>query len=551
MAVENEAAVNSTTATSTGEQGLFLRKSSGLVREVGLRDTFGINIGILSLIGGVTVFAIFQVAFQNADYYFPLLIGAIFSLVLALAYSQLVGTFARSGGEYVYASRIFSPVFGAMVGGAVLIALFLNCANTVVGIGQIAFPFFVTTVGQALGVHSIVTFGSSTLIGKTPYLIEGVVVIGVFAALCLRPIAAVTRWVFWSFLMGFVGFLVIVLLLWFESHSEFIRAFNHESGGHNAYSAIMTAAAKTGFHPGATFSQAVVAIPVGFLFFGGFTFSNYAAGEIKRPLKTYRIAVIAALVVGLISALAAWGALRHTVGLHFLQASAALEANNPTAYSKITSVQQIQGGLAYGLVASGDPVTKILIGLGTLMAFLANGLAYFMLVSRVVFALSFDRLLPSKMAEVREKSHSPIYAVALITVGVLAFTVVGDETTLLSVLHNLLLIATAIFVVGSAAVMVLPFRRKELYDAAPKAFNAKIAGIPVISILGLLSMLLCIFIDVELATHVAYSGGYSTSSVITLVVVALVGPVMYGVSRFALARRGVDLRLVMHELPPE
>lgn len=532
-------------------EGLFIRKSSGLVREMGKRDTLAVNAGIMAMISSVAALAIFQVAFPNADYYIPILAGALISLVLCLAYSQLVSTFPRAGGEYVYTSRIFGPLIGAMVGGAVLVAICLNCANTVIALGQIVIPFFFTTLGEALHVHSLVTFGSSTLIAKTPYLIAGVIIIAVFVILGTRPLASVARWVFWCFLLGVIGFVTVVALLFFESHSGFVHAFDAASGGKGAYAGIISSATKNGFHPGGTVSAAILAIPVGFLWFAGFTFANYAGGEIKRPASTYKVAVLAALGIGLAGALLLWAALRHTVGLHFLQASAALQTSDPTAYAKLTSVQQIQGGLAYSLLASGDPVTKLLVAFGAVGGFLANGLAYFVLASRVVFALSFDRLLPTKMADVREKTHAPIYAVALITVGVLAFTVLGDETTLLSILRNLLLIVVAIFVMGSLAVTVLPYRRKDLYEASPKAFRGQLFGVPVISVLGMLSALGCAFLDVELATHTAYSGGYSTGSVITLVVVATLGLALYGTSRLTLQRRGVDLRMAMHELPPE
>jgi hypothetical protein len=56
---------------------------------------------------------------------------------------------------------------------------------------------------------------------------------------------------------------------------------------------------------------------------------------------------------------------------------------------------------------------------------------------------------------------------------------------------------------------------------------------------------------VDVAVREQYSGGYSTSSIITLVVVATCGGVFYAISRWNMARRGIDLRLAMRELPPE
>lgn len=533
------------------ESGLFLRKSSGLVREVGFRDSIAISAGIMVLMFSIVGIAIFQVSLPNTDWYLAIGVGALVSLVLCMSYAQLVSTFARSGGEYVYASRVFSPVVGAVVGGAVLVAVALNCANTVVAISQIGIQFMFTTIGSAIHSHALTTFGTSTLVGKTPYLIVSLVVLAGFSALGLRPLRAAMRWLFWFFALGLLGFLVVLGLLAFTSHSAFVHDFNSASPGKNAYQAIIAQATKAGWHPGSTLSGALLGIPFGFLFFAGFTFANYAAGEIKRPSRTYKISVLAVLGFSLLAGLAVWGALRHTVGLHFLQGSAALSAANPAEYAKITAVAQNQGGLAYALVISGDPVTKFIIGFGLILALLANGLAYFLLIPRIVFALSFDRLLPTRMADVREKTHSPVYAVALAAVGVAAFSVLGDETTFLSLLRNLLLIATAIFAIGSLAAAALPYRRRDLYDASPKAFPGEFLGIPRVTWLGSASFLGCAALDFVLATHTIYSGGFSGGSIATLIVVLTAGGVMYVLSRFALRRRGIDLRMAMHELPPE
>lgn len=532
-------------------EGLFIRKSSGLVREVGLREAFGINAGILCMIYSIFSLAIFQVSFPNTDYYIPIIVGGVISLLLCLAYSQLVATFARSGGEYVYTSRVFGPLVGATVGGALIVGITLACAFTVIGEGQIGVPLMFTAIGEALKSHSIIHFGTSTLLAKTPYLIVSLITLAIFTGVGLRSVATVAKFIFWCFVGGAFAFVILLILLLFTSHSGFVSSFNQVSGGTNAYNQIMIHAKAGGFHPGSTLSGALLAIPVGFLFFEGFTFSNYAAGELKRPARTYKIAVLAALAMGMAGAIIVWVALRHTVGLHFMQASASLSGSNAAEYGKLTSVAQNQGGVAYALVASGDPVTKIIIGVGTVMALLANGLAYFVLVSRVVFALSFDRLLPTKMADVSERSRSPIYAVSLITVIVLIFSVIGDETTLLSVVRNFLLILTGIFALGSLAAAVLPYRRKELYAASPKAFRGSVLGVPVITVLGTLSAIGCTYIDVVLATHTAYSGGYSASSIITLIIVLLLGPALYFSARFGLGRKGIDVRMAMRELPPE
>jgi APA family basic amino acid/polyamine antiporter len=530
---------------------MFVRKSSGLVREVGLGDSLAIGVGLLLLVGVYSVGVIFLQAFPNGDLYVPLIAGAVTACVLAFAYAQLVSTFPRAGGEFVYASRIFTPLAGAVVGGALLVATTIFGALNIVQTDQIYVPFALDQIGDALNWHALQTFGTSTLAHKGAWVAIGLAIVIGCALVCLRPIHTVTRWIFWTFVLGVVAHFLIAIILLFESRTGFINEFNAASGGSDAYHAIITKAAEGGFHPGVKFGDVVALLPFGPLAFLGFTYANYAAGEIKRPSRTYKVAVFGAVAFGIAGLLLGWAAMRHAAGLDFLQSSASLQANDPDAYSKLTSVVQAQGGLAYATVAAGDPVTTIIIAVGTLFAWICNALAFFLLSTRIVFALSFDRLLPTKVADVSKRTHAPIYAVALVAVLIGGFTVLGNSTTILTLFRNILLIVFAILVVGSICAAALPYRRPELYAASPKVLRGRVLGVHLITIVGTVAALMFIALAYDVGSRIQYSGGYGTGSIITLAVVATAGAVLYAVSRFHLSRRGIDLRLAMRELPPE
>lgn len=533
-----------------GTEGLFARQSSGLVREIGLRGAFGIAAGILVPMGMFVVYAIFLQLLPGVDFYIPLIAGFVLAMLLAVSYAQLVSAFPRSGGEYIWGSRVFTPLLGAMVGGAVLVALMLNAANTVVQESQIFLPFFFSAIGDAFGSVGLGDFGGD-IATKTPAFLTSVALILLYGWLASRPVENVTRYVFWTFLVGMLAWFTIVALIVFNSHSDFIAAFNDSSRNSNAYDQILSGATQSGFSPGIVGAAVVAAIPVGVLIYVGFSFNNYAGGELRRPGRTYLVATILAGVFGLALGLLSWAALRKTVGLDFMQSQAHLAVNEPDRYEEITSVAPLQGAMAYALALSGDPITKLLIGVGVPLAFFANGLAYMLLASRVVFALSFDRLLPTRMAEVREKTHSPVYAVGLVMVGVLAFSALGDYTSLLTLFRNLVLVVIVIFIIGSVAAALLPFRRRELYERSPKILRRRWFGVPAIIVIATLSAVGNAAAAFLIATKPEISGGYSWDSVLTLALVATVGLFAWVISRSYLRRRGVDLDLAMRELPPE
>jgi basic amino acid/polyamine antiporter, APA family len=532
-------------------EGLFLRRSSGLVREIGIRDTFGIGAGILVVMGTFSGYAIFLQLLPGTDYYIAIVVGAIISIFLALTYSQLVTTFPRSGGEFIYASRVFTPLLGAMVGGAVLVAILLNGANTAVQISQIYLPFSLDAIGKALSWPGLSHFGQVDLVKHTPAFLTGAGLLLVIAWICTRPVRNATRIVFWTFAVGMVAFTVIILELLLHSRADFRGAFDHLSHHPGAYNEIVTSAKAHGYHPGIVGSAVFSALPLGALIYSGFSFANYAGGELKRPARTYKIAVVGAVTFALLGALLAWAAMRHAAGLHWMQSAANLSASQPDAYGKITSLPPFQGGLAYALILSGDPVTKIVMAIGVLAAFFANGLGYFLLASRVAFALSFDRLLPSKVADVRERTHAPLYAVALVFTGTLALTALGDYTSLITLFRNLVLVVYCIFVIGCVCALLLPWRRKDLYEASPKLFAGRWLGLPPVAILAAAGAASFAVMAYLIAVKPAYSGGYSWDSILTLALTSTIGLLAYAISKLWLRRRGVDLDMAMRELPPE
>src|ERR1700722_3044855 len=125
----NEASVRSAAgAPDRGEvaeavagEGLFVRKSSGLVREMGLRDAFSVGVAWTNFSGLAVTFVILLSLFPGVSITWALLITGILSFATAIAYAELVAAMPRSGGDYVYLSRIFHPAVGAAVGGAVLV----------------------------------------------------------------------------------------------------------------------------------------------------------------------------------------------------------------------------------------------------------------------------------------------------------------------------------------------------------------------------------------------------------------------------------------------
>ena len=133
------------------------------------------------------------------------------------------------------------------------------------------------------------------------------------------------------------------------------------------------------------------------------------------------------------------------------------------------------------------PILTIIIMGSFLFWSLPSMIANTFMPIRSFFAWSFDRLMPESLANVNERTHSPVNAILVTNVIIAAlviWSVFGNQFQL--VLGLIVLAgALAVIIVGIAAI-ALPIRRPDLYQGSPA--NVKFLGIPVLYIVGVLSI---------------------------------------------------------------
>jgi amino acid transporter len=532
------------------DEGLFVRKSSGLVRELGIREAFALNMSGVNLAGGIGFFFFVILAgFPGTDLTWPIVISLVGALLLSAAYSQLAATMPRSGADFVYLSRVFHPGIGAAAGIALVSFLLLNLAVNAVELANTYIPSVFQTLGSVLHSTGLKTF-SSDLAGKGQSMVVAAIVLAGVAALMTRHVGIIARSMFAGFVISFVATVAIILEFLLHGHGAFVHAFNSHVGDTHGYSRLIAAARHAGATTGVHWSEVISSLALVFGLYLGATYANINGGELRRAGRTFRASTFLSLGVSFVLVLLAWLTLRGMAGLSFLQSSAFLSANDPTHYAKLAGDVTAYVP-SYVLVVAGDPVTKILVSVGFAVGQLMIVVVCALAASRLLFALAFDRVLPTKVADVRAKSHIPVVAIAIVSVVGAGLTFLTIETTVLTATRNSYLMVSAVFALSSIAAAVIPWRRRDLYERSPKMFGNRILGVPAVTWLGGLSAIFWIYATYAGATKTQVSGGYSTSSVIVLAVMSLGGAVCYAVSRHNMRARGLDLSLAMHELPPE
>jgi basic amino acid/polyamine antiporter, APA family len=529
--------------------GLFTRQSSGLVRELGIPAATAIALASVAVVNTFINFSAGLTSFSHPDMVLPLLLAAGIWFVGMFAYKYLLLAIPRAGGEYVYVSRVISPVVGAIVGIGIAVAFtYILAANA--QFTALFMPFTLTSLGDAFS-SSWIAAGANHVTSKGAIAAICIGMLLIVGALSLMPLRRIAQVIVALVAIQLLAFVALALVLLFHSHSDFVKSFGDFSGSSNAYNSIFTAAKSNGIATGTSLTASLLVVPFMVLNYNGVLYSYYVGGELRRPGRTYIYASCISIALLVIVWVGIWALMRWRVGLDFMQAQANLSATNGDAYSKITDLSATAGGLGYGVVLSGDPITKILFGIAVPCAEVAVNLAFVAVITRVLFALAFDRMLPVAVADVNERTHSPINATFIAIAGGIVFSILATYLDLANIVANLALFVALILFAGAISALVLPFTRPELIQKPGTNDVERIGGVPAAAVWGGATTILAAIVILLIVTHSSVFGKFSFQSVTTLALVLLAGPVIYLIARAVRSGSSIDLDLAMRELPPE
>jgi amino acid transporter len=555
-----------TTTASPPRQTLFLRNATGLVKAWSTFDAFlysfwSVNLVTLGLYGMSFLYAI-----PDGQALGAVLLTGVLVTFLVVTYAMMVSAMPRAGGDYAWQSRILGGGLGFVL--SITGWWFTLWLWTPIYANILVVQFF-SPLAYTLGLGGVATFfGSHAGVFVSCLIVLAFVSYVVTAG--METYARIQKFCFW---LGMAGLLAMIGLLLFSNHDAFVQAFNREAqslfgASSNAYQATLDAAAKGGIKDvsfgNAAFGSTLLLLP--FLAFY-LLWPNWGAtlyGEV-RGAKEYR-KVFSAMFWGLWITVALVAVILllivKTIGWDFYTAANAAYWNSiyvAGAPAPAVPVWPYPVMLA-GWLVNNHLFQALLIAVMGLWFFGWAG-TLFLSSTRVIFAAAFDRVLPEFAANISSKRRVPYGALLLMIVPAILISLAWSFAPSI---QTWFLWATGViaitFLGTSIAAAILPWRRPDIFQNSPIA-RYKIAGVPVITITGLVSAAFLLFMLAEWSFNAIYgtqladvSAGVHVSNPSTLIYFAgtyLLAIAIYVAARLIRKNQGIDLARIHREIPVE
>ena len=535
-------------------KGVFRRTASGLIREMSMADHWMYNVFTLLVLTGAAQFYVWSSGeFPATNPIFGLVVAAILVVPIYLAYSMLASAMPRSGGDYIFQSRILHPAVAFTALFALLVTEWYWLELSGFWIAAMTLSPLFSTLG--VFVHSAGLLSLGSWFSSNWGIMITTLVTNVLIALAFLPGLKTYLKVQWFLFAGVViSIVVMTVVMLTTSHATFVASFNafmssFDPAHQNYYQYVIDAAKAAGFNPGSGGGLyglvGVVAIAWFNLIWAVWSAMNL--GEIKHASNFGKVNRVmqGSLAFGLLVMGGTMALLLKVCGQEFTLALGYDWFNHTINFP----VQPYTSILIP--IMGGGVIVLILTLFGFLTQAIQQSWNVFIGSTRLIVAMSMDRLLPDGLGKIsRRFRSSPVNAILFLLIGGEALALVfWFVPNLVNYTLSTSLVATIYQSVTCLAAAVFPFTAKSIYNASPIS-KYRIGKIPLLTLCGawgfVVGIVLIIFYLIVPGLGLA-----STAGLIGIGVIYVVSLIWFWVARSIKKNKGIDIDLNFQQIPPE
>jgi len=503
-----------------------------------------LGLQIMSL--GVTFYFVTTISGLWPGSYLPLAFLIIFPFVVihSLTSSLMTAALPRSGGSYVWASRVINPPLSLASQGVITMYDALLHGGFIQLIIGGALATGLLSLGLSTGDTGMVNM-SNTFGQPLVQFVLGTLIMVVIAFIALRGMKFSLAVQTIAYVVGMVGVVAAVALAFGISQADFTAKFNSIFSAQGGVTGIMTAATKAGYvsTPFSLYATFATMISVWWLL-SGYEMQQFLGGEIKSVKRTMLIGTVGACIIGCFF---------NAIFVMGLQGAMTADFFNAASYLAASGAWPLQvpfSGWFLTILFASPPVAVLLIAALALWLF-AVVMAGVLWHSRAMMAWSWDRVIPTKFSDVSEKYHVPVWTV-------LFMVLVPEVGLILSIYYGAVILVinatlgwVLFYALEGFAAMLFPKVQKSMYETSPIA-KYKIGSLPLISVFGAVTAFF--FLWAGYMSFVAYPfvGGLN-NSILEIYIAALIVfvAIYYASKAYHQKKDGIDIGLAFKQIPPE
>lgn len=537
---------------------VFTRRASGLVRVMSPYSAFVYNILTMGIIFPWT-FIWAPTALQGSNLVLGIVFAFVFELPIALAYVWLATALPRSGGDYVFQSRVFGGGFGFTVVFAFFVVWILQWVALS---GWLLASLGIAPTFLGLGVTTGVDF--FTDIGTWAAGSNGIIIISIANALIalVLLVSGFRNYVRFQYVMWYAILISfgIVLLLFLTTSPETAQvklgafASDIDPSVSNFFASAKAAAAEAGvnFNPPFWLFGTLLVAPIAWTSLQWATYSVEQGGEIKNAhvFRNQLFIIVGSLAVTAALLILLSLAMRKGIGQDgILVASSGYWFGVPEATIGGNSMFPNLMAMAF----TSSPIVVALIGLGFILNSFQIVCNCYIGTTRIMVAQGLDGLLPDWFSRVHPRWKTPVnahlaYFLAALPV-IWGFNKIDEWTrwTLGVTFAN-----GAVMTLSALAAALLPYTAAKMYEASPGA-KYRLGNLPLVTVLGVLGFAFGAFMVGSFLVRSELGLAYTSDAFPYYIVLgtAVFGLIVYFLMRRTKAQKGIKVEYAFAEIPPE
>jgi amino acid transporter len=548
------------------DTSLFIRKATGLVRSWSVFDAFVYAFFSINLITlGLYIFS--QMYYLQGGLIPALIVSAVFIFFEVVVYAALISVMPRSGGDYIWQSRILGGAVGFIL--AVTGWWFILWLWVPLYADMFRHIVLVPLLG-VLGAKDTALWFAGTQDGAFTSSLITLAIVSIFIALGMKTYARIQKV---SFYGGMLGLAIVIVMLLAGSQDSFKAGL--ESNATSMFGAapgVYDATVALGTNAGAALPLIGGGIGVIFLTIPYLVFFNLwpnwgatlygevrGATDFKRNITGMGSALGVTTILGILLLYA----ISKTIGWDFYVQAGGAWWNYIWGFTADAPALPVwpYPALLAAFLTTNRLLQFLVIALMSLWWFGWSG-TVFLSSTRVIFAAAFDRLLPERVAKLNERTGTPIYALLLMVVPsiVVAYLFAYNIANFQSLTLCSTLVIAVTYLGTTIAAIILPYKNPDLYKASPIA-KYNVFGIPLITVAGVIFGGFLIFLLYQwiLDPNALYGIGYSINdagykngtSIIYMLSNYVLAAVIYFGFKYFRKRSGIDIDKVHKEIPVE